>query len=44
MSTRAVLAAAVITGLLLGIAGTRTDDSDSSWRPRTGGSFAEAGR
>ncbi|MEV8318675.1 hypothetical protein AB0Q95_31420 [Streptomyces sp. NPDC059900] len=44
MSTRAVLAAAVITGLLLGIVGSRTDDSDSSWRSRTDGSIAEAGR
>ncbi|WP_268251294.1 hypothetical protein [Streptomyces longisporoflavus] len=44
MSTRAVLAAAVITGLLLGIVGSRADDSDSSWHPRTEGSIAEAGR
>ncbi|WP_275410228.1 hypothetical protein [Streptomyces sp. SID14478] len=41
MSTRAVLVAAVITGLLLGIAGTRADDSAPS---RRGGSHAEAGR
>ncbi|MFC8128899.1 hypothetical protein [Streptomyces sp. NPDC057302] len=44
MTTRAVLVAAVITGLLLGIVGSRADDSDSSWHRRTGGSFAEAGR
>ncbi|MGW7272705.1 hypothetical protein ACWGH5_19520 [Streptomyces sp. NPDC054864] len=44
MTTRAVLVAAVITGLLLGIVGSRADDSDSPERPRTGGSFVEAGR
>ncbi|MFE6160536.1 hypothetical protein ACFQ7F_16680 [Streptomyces sp. NPDC056486] len=44
MSTRAVLVAAVITGLLLGIVGIRADDSDSSGQPRTGTSFTEAGR
>ncbi|MFD0554332.1 hypothetical protein ACFQ0X_38105 [Streptomyces rectiviolaceus] len=44
MTTRAVLVAAVITGVLLGIAGSRTGDSDSSGQPRTGGSIAEAGR
>ncbi|WP_372347123.1 hypothetical protein [Streptomyces sp. KL116D] len=41
MSTRAVLVAAVITGLLLGVVGARTDDSG---HPRRSGSFAEAGR
>ncbi|MFK4071634.1 hypothetical protein [Streptomyces sp. NPDC029674] len=40
MSTRAVLVAALITGLLLGIAGTRADDSPHS-RPH--GSLTEAG-
>ncbi|MER5259494.1 MULTISPECIES: hypothetical protein [unclassified Streptomyces] len=44
MTTRAVLVAAVITGLLLGIVGSRTDDSDASGHPRTGGSVTEAGR
>ncbi|WP_371530587.1 hypothetical protein OG302_35960 [Streptomyces sp. NBC_01283] len=44
MTTRAVLVAAVITGLLLGIVGSRTDDSDHAGHPRTGGSIAEAGR
>ncbi|MGW6025817.1 hypothetical protein [Streptomyces sp. NPDC055099] len=44
MTTRAVLVAAVITGLLLGIVGSRADDSDSSGHSRTGGSFTEAGR
>ncbi|WP_272902826.1 hypothetical protein [Streptomyces sp. BA2] len=44
MTTRAVLVAAVITGLLLGIVGSRGDDSDPAGHPRTGGSFAEAGR
>ncbi|MEV2254111.1 hypothetical protein AB0I94_26625 [Streptomyces sp. NPDC050147] len=44
MTTRAVLVAAVITGLLLGIVGSDTDDSGSAGHPRTGGSFAEAGR
>ncbi|MEV0118863.1 hypothetical protein AB0H77_37390 [Streptomyces sp. NPDC050844] len=43
MSTRAVLVAAVITGLILGIMGSRANDSDSSGRPRTGGSIAEEG-
>ncbi|MEV0321393.1 hypothetical protein ACIBKX_34225 [Streptomyces sp. NPDC050658] len=43
MSTRAVLVAAVITGLILGIVGSRADDSDSSPQPRTGGSIVEAG-
>ncbi|WP_268257329.1 hypothetical protein [Streptomyces longispororuber] len=39
MSTRAVLVAAVITGLLLGIVGTRADDSPP---PRGNGSLVEA--
>ncbi|MFJ2767133.1 hypothetical protein [Streptomyces sp. NPDC087300] len=41
MSTRAVLVAALITGLILGIVGTRADDSA---HPRPAGSIAEAGR
>ncbi|WP_263406806.1 hypothetical protein [Streptomyces kanamyceticus] len=41
MSTRAVLVAALIAGLVLGIAGTRTDDSTD---PRPAGSRTEAGR
>ncbi|MGY0488373.1 hypothetical protein [Streptomyces sp. WG-D5] len=41
MSTRAVLVAAVITGLLLGVVGARTHDSGAS---RRGGSIAEGGR
>ncbi|MFF1379007.1 hypothetical protein [Streptomyces sp. NPDC058308] len=40
MSTRAVLVAALITGLLLGIAGTRTD---SSTDPRPHGSLTVSG-
>ncbi|MGV9880083.1 hypothetical protein [Streptomyces sp. NPDC003006] len=41
MSTRAVLVAALVTGLVLGIVGTR---SEGSAPPRPGGSSAEAGR
>ncbi|WP_267880644.1 MULTISPECIES: hypothetical protein [unclassified Streptomyces] len=41
MSTRAVLVAALVTGLLLGVVGTRADDSG---HPRRHGSVAEAGR
>ncbi|WP_438295093.1 hypothetical protein [Streptomyces sp. HUAS TT7] len=41
MSTRAVLVAAVITGLILGIASTRSQDADA---PREAGSVAVAGR
>ncbi|MGY0022116.1 hypothetical protein [Streptomyces sp. cg35] len=41
MSTRAVLVAAVITGLLLGVVGARGDDSGHA---RRGGPAAEAGR
>ncbi|MFG2651779.1 hypothetical protein [Streptomyces sp. NPDC048436] len=44
MTTRAVLVAAVLTGLVLGIVGGRADDSDSSWHPGRSGSIAEAGR
>ncbi|WP_277819685.1 MULTISPECIES: hypothetical protein [Streptomyces] len=40
MSTRAVLVAALITGLVLGIVGTRPDDSTPS---RRDGPIAEAG-
>ncbi|EPH45030.1 hypothetical protein ABT390_04245 [Streptomyces aurantiacus] len=40
MSTRAVLVAALITGLVLGIVGTRSDDSIPS---RRDGPIAEAG-
>ncbi|MEU5686516.1 hypothetical protein [Streptomyces venezuelae] len=40
MSTRAVLVAALITGLLLGIAGTRSEEATD---PRPHGSFTEAG-
>ncbi|WP_263398775.1 MULTISPECIES: hypothetical protein [Streptomyces] len=40
MSTRAVLVAALITGLLLGIAGTRSEESTG---PRPHGSVTEAG-
>ncbi|MEW2526628.1 MULTISPECIES: hypothetical protein [unclassified Streptomyces] len=40
MSTRAVLVAAVITGLILGIVGTRPDDSAS---PRRNDPIVEAG-
>ncbi|MFZ3592816.1 hypothetical protein [Streptomyces sp. BH104] len=41
MSTRAVLVAAVITGLILGVVGTRTDDSSPS---RRHGSLARTAR
>ncbi|MGX1882937.1 hypothetical protein [Streptomyces sp. NPDC055287] len=41
MSTRAVLVAALITGLILGIAGARAEHSAS---PRETGSLLEAGR
>ncbi|MFI6937910.1 hypothetical protein ACIBI4_01445 [Streptomyces sp. NPDC050418] len=41
MSTRAVLVAAVITGLILGIAGARADASVS---PRTSGFISGAAR
>ncbi|MGW2816657.1 hypothetical protein [Streptomyces sp. NPDC001415] len=41
MSTRAVLVAAVITGLVLGIASTRAEEADA---PREPGSVAVAGR
>ncbi|MFD8573253.1 hypothetical protein [Streptomyces sp. NPDC057694] len=41
MSTRAVLVAALVTGLLLGILGTRPHDSG---HPRHTGSVAESGR
>ncbi|MFK4226395.1 hypothetical protein [Streptomyces sp. NPDC019890] len=41
MSTRAVLAAALITGFVLGIAGARADHSTP---PRETGSITEAGR
>ncbi|MET9359328.1 hypothetical protein ABZX93_00240 [Streptomyces sp. NPDC006632] len=41
MSTRAVLVAALITGLVLGIASTRTDRAAG---PREPGSVAVAGR
>ncbi|MFJ8822590.1 hypothetical protein ACIREE_12470 [Streptomyces sp. NPDC102467] len=41
MSTRAVLVAAVITGLVLGIVNARADDSAHS---RRSGPVAEAGR
>ncbi|WP_267892483.1 MULTISPECIES: hypothetical protein [Streptomyces] len=41
MSTRAVLVAALVTGLVLGIVGTR---ADAVTHPRTTGSLAETGR
>ncbi|MFC4607680.1 MULTISPECIES: hypothetical protein [Streptomyces] len=41
MSARTVLVAALITGFVLGIAGTRTDHSTP---PRETGPIAEAGR
>ncbi|MEV0123803.1 hypothetical protein AB0I16_20105 [Streptomyces sp. NPDC050703] len=41
MSTRAVLVTALVTGLVLGIVGTR---ADTSTQPRTTGSPAGAGR
>ncbi|MEV3861431.1 hypothetical protein AB0J38_44880 [Streptomyces sp. NPDC050095] len=41
MSTRAVLVAAVITGLILGVVGARANNSGHPHRP---GSAAEAGR
>ncbi|MET9547213.1 MULTISPECIES: hypothetical protein [unclassified Streptomyces] len=41
MSTRAVLVAALVTGLVLGIVGTR---AEGSVHPRPAGSSVEAGR
>ncbi|MCX5207070.1 hypothetical protein OG897_37410 [Streptomyces sp. NBC_00237] len=41
MSLRAILLAAVVTGILLGIANSPAEDSSSS---RQAGSVAEAGR
>ncbi|WP_338693676.1 hypothetical protein V2W30_03900 [Streptomyces sp. Q6] len=41
MSTRAVVVAAVITGLILGVVGARADDSTPS---RRSGSIAESHR
>ncbi|MEV5612578.1 hypothetical protein [Streptomyces sp. NPDC052225] len=41
MSTRAVLVAAVITGLILGVVGARAGDST---HPRRSGSVAESHR
>ncbi|WP_267878140.1 hypothetical protein [Streptomyces sp. VRA16 Mangrove soil] len=44
MSTRAVLLAAVVTGLLLGVVGTRADGPAGAGPPRRDGSVAQTGR